>query len=176
MLCNPFLGNGSVNTFPRQQLRTQRVNGVLSSLSAPRSEKELGQPVQLSSAREADRKWRYSSLRVGFCKRWRYSWVGSWQEALRLNSLKSFPLHQLVRLLPYKLISALGYSYELNMLDRYCVLSWMLIDKKSILFRHILTSAASRLEFVTTRNHVENLWFWDMMLTRYMLWLLCSKR
>jgi hypothetical protein len=45
----------------------------------------------------------------------------------------------------------------------FCPECWS--NKKSILLRHILTSAAARLEFVTTRNYVENLWLWDMMLT-----------
>jgi hypothetical protein len=40
VLCNPVLGNGSVNTLPPQRLRMQRENGVLSTWSAVRSYKE----------------------------------------------------------------------------------------------------------------------------------------
>jgi hypothetical protein len=46
----------------------------------------------------------------------------------------------------------------------FCPECWL--NEKSILLRHILTSAAARLEFVTTRNYVENLRLSDVMLTR----------
>jgi hypothetical protein len=55
----------------------------------------------------------------------------------------------------------------------FCPEYWS--NEKSILLRHVLTSATSRLEFVITRNHVQNLRLWDVMLTlRTVLWLLCS--
>jgi hypothetical protein len=45
----------------------------------------------------------------------------------------------------------------------FCPECWS--NEKSILLRHILTSAPARLEFVTTRNYMENLRLWDVMLT-----------
>jgi hypothetical protein len=45
----------------------------------------------------------------------------------------------------------------------FCPVCWS--NEKLILLRHILTNAAARLEFVITRNFVENLWLRDMMLT-----------
>jgi hypothetical protein len=81
-----------------------------------------------------------------------------------LNYLKKFCISlSKCALLPYKPISIFGNSYKLNMLDRSCVVPWMLIEWKVL--RHILTSAASILESVTTRNHMENLRHWDLMLT-----------
>jgi hypothetical protein len=55
-----------------------------------------------------------------------------------------------------------------------CPECWL--NEKSIVLRHILTSVASRLEFVTMRNHMANLRLWDVTLTlRTVLWLLCSR-
>jgi hypothetical protein len=48
VISEPFLGNGSVNTSPRQRLRIQRGKGVLSTRSVPRSHKEENWGNQLS--------------------------------------------------------------------------------------------------------------------------------
>jgi hypothetical protein len=61
-ISDPFLGNGSVNTFPRQWLRMQRKKrGVFYAVRAKvLKRRELVQLVQLSSATEAEERWRYS--------------------------------------------------------------------------------------------------------------------
>jgi hypothetical protein len=57
-----FLGNGSANTFPRQRLLMKREKrGVVNAVRAEDLKRtKLGQPVQLRSAREAEKNWRYS--------------------------------------------------------------------------------------------------------------------
>jgi hypothetical protein len=70
----PFLSNGSVNTFRRKRalIRQEKVFTMWSVQSCYKEE-NWGNPfiwglsVQLSSARESE-------------KRWRYIWVDSWQE------------------------------------------------------------------------------------------------
>jgi hypothetical protein len=74
VISDPFLDNDSVNTFPRQQLRMQRVIYAVREKELKR--RELGQPVQLpvvswelSCAREAQKRRRYSWVdsRLAFC-------------------------------------------------------------------------------------------------------------
>jgi hypothetical protein len=62
----PFLSNGSVNTFPRKRTRTQQQkNGFFDVVRAKElSWRQLSWPVQLSvqmsSAKGAEKSWRYS--------------------------------------------------------------------------------------------------------------------